>query len=63
MVVHPPGEVKASKALCSCPSNAPIRPIVAITQLPDLGSLDVMGFQAVYFFPYPEPVIVFEGAT
>jgi hypothetical protein len=37
MVVHPPGEVKASKVLCSSPSNAPIRPIVAITQLPDLG--------------------------
>jgi multiple antibiotic resistance protein len=37
MVVHPPGEVKASKDLCSCPSNAPLRPIVAITQLPDLG--------------------------
>src|SRR5207248_2111347 len=39
MVVHPPGEAKASKELCSCPSNAPIRPIVAITQLPDLGSM------------------------
>src|SRR4051812_40801738 len=37
MVVHPSGEVKASKALSSCPPNAPIRPIVAITQLPDLG--------------------------
>src|SRR2546423_10036408 len=37
-VVHPPGEAKASKELCSCPSNAPIPPIVAITQLPDLGS-------------------------
>src|SRR5207248_838336 len=37
MVVHPPGEVKASKELCSSPPNAPIRPIVAITQLPDLG--------------------------
>src|SRR5947209_16773499 len=37
MVVHPPGEEKASKALCSSPSNAPIRLIVAITQLPDLG--------------------------
>src|ERR1700746_3602739 len=39
MVVHPAGEAKASKELCSCPSNAPIRPIVAITQLPDLGSI------------------------
>src|SRR5438270_112104 len=36
-VVHLPGEAKASKELCSCPSNAPIPPIVAITQLPDLG--------------------------
>src|SRR5437764_15259488 len=38
-VVHLPGEAKASKELCSCPSNAPIPPIVAITQLPDLGLL------------------------
>src|SRR4051794_21803695 len=36
-VVHLPGEAKASKELWSCPANAPIRPIVAITQLPDLG--------------------------
>ena len=31
MVVHLPGEAKASKELCSCPANAPIRPIPAIT--------------------------------
>jgi hypothetical protein len=37
MGVHLPGEAKASKELCSCPANAPIRPILAITQLPDLG--------------------------
>src|SRR5438477_9501139 len=39
MIVHLPGEAKASKELCSCPANAPIRPISAIAQLPDLGSL------------------------
>src|SRR3954467_4998751 len=46
MVVHPPGEVKASNDLCSCPSNAPTRPVVAITQLPDLGLI----LNITYFF-------------
>jgi hypothetical protein len=31
--------------------------------LEEHASLDVMGFQAVYFFPYPEAVIVFDRAT
>src|SRR5271170_6734275 len=46
MVVHLPGEAKASKALCSCPANAPIRPTLAITQLPDLGSVLSEEFRA-----------------
>src|SRR6202008_3146957 len=39
MVVHPPGEATTPKELGSCLANAPIRPILTITQLPDLGLL------------------------
>jgi hypothetical protein len=31
--------------------------------LEEHASVDVMGFEAVYFFPYPESVIVFERTT
>ena len=31
--------------------------------LEERASLDMMGFQAVYFFPYPESVIVFDKAV
>src|SRR5271170_6254906 len=50
-VAHPSGEPPDLSVLCSCRPIPPIRPVLAITQLPDLGLLlvwfAILAFRAI----------------